>query len=94
MNDSIQEFIKRMKRFPNVQLRPSSYPVQSRSGSKAWVARVYIWDDHREGSVVTPIWSTPKTLYRSQDEANAVALVDALVWLEAGRPELPPLASQ
>ena len=88
-----EDFIRRMKQFPNVQLQPSSYQLRNQDGSPgAWASRVHVWDNRHDASIVTPIWPTPKKHYTSRDAANATAMWLALKWLEEGRPDLPPLA--
>jgi hypothetical protein len=90
MTEAKQTFAQRFERFKGrFELQPTSYQIRNADGTPGgWIAQVSVWENEYDSSTVMPIWPTGSTVYPSEADANRVALLGGLEWLEEGRPAL------
>jgi len=65
------------------RLDPSSYQIRNPDGTPGgWIAQVHVWRDTYESSTVRPLLEKDIKVYPSANEANRVALLMGITWLE------------
>jgi hypothetical protein len=62
---------------------PSSYQIRNQDGTPGgWIAQVHVWKDTYESSTVRPLLEKDIKVYPSANEANRVALLMGITWLQ------------
>lgn len=78
-------FAARLAKFePRWTLMPASYQIRNPDGSPGgWVAQVRLIENRSDAMVIRPLTQRDIVLYETRDQANSIAGLLGLNWLES-----------